>query len=254
MKAKRIYLYIFTLVLLAMGAVAQGRTLIYSDSFNRRGPLNGSAPGIGGSAPAWAKQAKWIAAENMNTTGNMLVIPEVPPSGVSVSANAYLPAEIRTNSGIFTIKTTCAAVWGDFDSWVAIGFAINTAGVGDGFFSNSLGMTTYSRGNDDWKGPSAVVSYLNGPYNPERIEAVNKAGALPLTITLTLNTYKVANNLTITIEGCSTEKGGKSVRKITRTLPPSLIDSIHAIKIGAFEGQGGTFENFQFFMETKKEN
>ncbi|MDR1283934.1 MAG: hypothetical protein LBK99_24420 [Opitutaceae bacterium] len=223
-------------------------TTIYSDDFNRSGNLGGSSPVIGPEAPSWATNASWISSSNLTIDGSKVAVPEKPgDGGTTASSNAYLPANITVNSGIYELTITYAAIWGGANSWVAFGFATSSAGTDAAFFNNAIGMTAYSRGNDNWTTPASITTYANQASNSiGSISGVNRAGSTPLTVKITLDTYATTNNLTVTTLNASTAEGNPAVRSLVGTLTSDQINSIQTIKIGAYQGQAGSFDNLSF--------
>lgn len=236
-----------TLALLGLAGTTSAATLIYSDDFNRSGALNGSSPTIGSEAPSWAAGTTWISSSSLTTNGSAVSAPE----GTNTSAysiNAYLPADISVNSGIYTLTITYAATWWGSNNWLAVGFATSTAGTdGSAFFTNAIGMVTYNRGgNATWGNPSNLVIYGSGATSIGSLLGVNQFGATPLTLTITLDTYATTDNYTVTTQNAGTGGGNPAVRSITGTLSEAQINSINAIKIGSYQGQPGTFDNLVF--------
>lgn len=144
------------LLLLIAGAWTAQATLIYSDSFNRSGALNGTAPD-----GANVSGQTWIADPGVTTDGTQAFNPDTTTGG-------YLPVTIA-GGHLYTLQADLSSIAAD-DSWIAIGFS-PTANSG-GFLNNfnvSAGPWGLIRGDTNvasdqvFAGPATGNGFNVGP-------------------------------------------------------------------------------------------
>jgi hypothetical protein len=121
------------LVLLLLGSVHARATVIYSDSFNRTGILNGSAPDVT-NVPG----QNWIADVSVTTDGSRAADPHL--------TSAWLPVTIAANN-IYTLQADLDVVRTTDGSWMSLAFS-PTGNTGFGISTNpSVGPWTLQRGD-----------------------------------------------------------------------------------------------------------
>ncbi|MDR1283354.1 MAG: hypothetical protein LBK99_21425 [Opitutaceae bacterium] len=214
---------------------------IYTDNFNRTGDLAGSSPVVGENAPSWAIGATYTASSDLALANDRV---EVAIN--KGSSNAYLPVSLAPDSGIYTLTLTLAAIRDEsIANWVAFGFAIGTTRIDEGFFSDSRGWASYSRG-------ATFTGYGNTNSQFGSVAQVNGTtiGTTPLTVSIILDTYKTTDNLTFKILNGGTAEKETLVSNIVGTLDETYINSLKAIKFGAYNGQQGQFDDLLFTVTT----
>jgi hypothetical protein len=110
-------------------ALAAGETVIYQDTFNRSGNLNGSSPTIQSGANTWSSNGDaddWTAS---TTNGG-----QITTTAVSGNRNAFLPFVVASGN-VYTYSVYMNNTSG-VTNWLAIGFPIAANNATANFYGN----------------------------------------------------------------------------------------------------------------------
>lgn len=214
---------------------------IYSDNFNRTGDLAGSSPVVGTDAPSWASNATYTASADLTLANN-----QVEVANSRGNSNAYLPVTLTPGSGIYTLTLTLALLQDSPSAeWLGFGFANGITGTDIGYSEDIMGRVSYSRG-----GTFTASIIKNTNLLPTVAKVSGGTGAIPLTVSIILDTYKTENNMTFRIDNGGTTETIASVGTIVGSLSEGQIRAIQAIKFGSTTNQGGQFDDLSFTVTT----
>jgi len=125
--ARRASLILIAVAIIALGAAPASAGVVYQDTFNRTGNLNGSAPTINNGASATWSASTWTTS----TTGG---------GQASISSNtkngflAFTP----TIGNVYTYSTQIRVTSGDNNDWVAMGFSTSASPSTTANFSSGV--------------------------------------------------------------------------------------------------------------------
>ncbi|MGC9261656.1 MAG: PEP-CTERM sorting domain-containing protein [Phycisphaerae bacterium] len=142
--------------MLGMTASAASAGIIYQDSFNRTGSLNGSTP-----SPNDTAGATWIAGSSITTSGGYASL-------TSTSSMAYLPFT-PVSGNIYTLAASLNPTPGTTTNWLALGFfpsSASSVGSAPDAVASVMVLERDNRGSQVFNGDGGSANGPTSPNNP----------------------------------------------------------------------------------------
>ncbi|RRJ96567.1 hypothetical protein Ga0100231_022385 [Opitutaceae bacterium TAV4] len=189
---------------------------IYTDDFDRTGTFAGSSPTIGAEAPTWAQGATWNASASLtfNTAGGGYI--ETPSATTANVRTAFLPVTMTENSGIYTFTITTSIQSGG--NWALAAFSRRSPSsptLDSDVLGDNVVSALYT--------PAGILTAYSGFGT---LPGVTSSGAIPLTLSISIDTYKTTDNLTVKA------LNPVSATSIVGTLTKTQYEAIRSLRIG----------------------
>ena len=145
-----------TLAVLGITVSAASASIIYQDSFNRTGSLNGSTP-----SPTDTNNATWTAGSSITTTAASGGYASL----TSTSSMAYLPFT-PVSGNIYTLTASLNPTPGTTTNWLALGFFPQGASIAGSAPDAGASVMVLERDNRQSQVFNGDGASANGPTSP----------------------------------------------------------------------------------------